>query len=103
MIVWSGKGILSALVLLVTLVLLFIILPATQGNLAFILALFTAAIFSWTMGKKWNGAEGTVVIDKATGREMVIKSNHTLFWIKMEYWGVVFGLMGLVILIQQFV
>ena len=103
MIVWSGKGILSVLVLIVTLLLLIMILPREQGNLAFMIGFFVAAAFSWFMGKKWNEEEGRTVIDKATGQEIEIKPNHSLFWIKMQYWGIIFGIFGMIILIQQFI
>lgn len=103
MIVWSGKGFLSVLVLVVTFVLLVMILPKEQADLAFIGGFFVAAAFSWFMGKKWNEEEGRTMIDKATRQEIVIKPNHTLFWIKMQYWGIIFGVFGLIILIQQFI
>jgi hypothetical protein len=102
MIVWSGRGALSAIVLIVVFVLFAQILPSAYSDYAFVVALFSTAGFSWFMGKKWHGEPGRMVIDKATGQEIEIKPHHSLFWIKMEYWGVIFGVLGLVILIQQF-
>jgi hypothetical protein len=103
MIVWSGKGFLSVLVLVLSFALFANILPKEQGDYAFVLAFFIAAVFSWLMGKKWNEETGRTVVDKATGQEILLKENHSLFWIKLQYWGYIFGAFGLVILIQNLV
>lgn len=101
MIVWSGKGILSVLVLVASFVLLVNIIPQAQGNYAFVLSFLIAGAFSWFMGKKWNEGEARTIIDKATGQELILKPNHSLFWIKMQYWGVIFGAFGLIFLLQN--
>lgn len=102
MIVWSGKGFLSVLVLLASIVLLAFVLPKEQGDIGFIISFFVAGLFSWFMGKKLNDQEGRTVIDKETGQEMILKQDHSLFWIKMQYWGPIFVVLGLIILAQQF-
>ena len=102
MIVWSGRGFLSVLLLFISLFLLASILPKEQGDYGFIISFFIAGAFSWFMGKKWNEQVGRIVIDKASGQEMVIKPNHSLFWIKMQYWGPIYFILGLIILMQQF-
>jgi hypothetical protein len=103
MIVWSGKGFLSVLILVVSFGLLANILPKEQGDYAFVLAFFITGAFSWFMGKKWNEQNARTVIDKATGQEILIKENHSLFWIKLQYWGPIFAAFGLVILIQNLI
>ncbi|WP_109434915.1 hypothetical protein [Aquimarina sp. AU119] len=102
MIVWSGRGFLSVLVLAVILVVFTSILPKEQSDYAYIIGLFVAGVFSWFMGKKWNQSDGRIVIDKQTGQEIIIKPNHSLFWIKMQYWGIIFGGIGILMLIKQF-
>ena len=103
MIVWSGRGFLSVLVLIACFILFAKVLPDGQADYSFILSFFIAGAFSWFMGKKWNGQEGRTMLDKASGQEVIMKPNHTLFWIKMEYWGIVFVVFGLIILAQQFI
>ena len=103
MIVWSGRGFLSVIVLILSFVLLVPILPKEQGDYGFIVSLLIAGAFSWFMGKKWNEQVGRTVIDKNTRQEMVLKQNHSLFWIKMQYWGLIFAALALIILIQQFI
>lgn len=101
MIVWTGRGILSVIVLIVSFVLFVQVLPKEQINLVFIMSFFIAGAFSWFMGKRWNGKPSRVFIDKESGQEIMLKPNHSLFWIKMQYWGFIFFALGLVILGQQ--
>lgn len=100
MIIWSGKGILSVLVLIATFIGLILLLPAglIEIGVTLSVSLFVAAAFSWLMGKKWNDQVAQVFIDKASGREVIIKPNHSLFWIKMQYWGIIFAILGLLVL-----
>ncbi len=102
MIVWSGRGFLSVLVLAVVLVALTSVLPKEQNNLSYAISLFVAGIFSWIMGKKWNESNQKSLVDKETGEEIILKPNHSLFWIKMQYWGVIFGILGIVMLVKSF-
>ncbi|MEL6559198.1 MAG: hypothetical protein AAFQ94_13495 [Bacteroidota bacterium] len=103
MIVWSGRGFLSVVVLLISFLVCSSILPKEQGDFGFVISFFIAGAFSWFMGKKWNEEGGRTMIDKESGQEVIIKPNHSLFWIKMQYWGPVFGVLGLIILVQQFI
>lgn len=103
MIVWSGRGFLSVLVLALVLVGLTSVLPKEQNNLSYAISLFVAGIFSWIMGKRWNESSQKNLIDKETGEEVILKPNHSLFWIKMQYWGIIFGVLGVIMLVKQFV
>lgn len=102
MVVWSGRGYLSIIVLLVTFALFASILPKGYSDYAFIISLFFSGIFCWFMGRKWNSVAQTM-IDKDSGEEVILKPNHSLFWIKMQYWGPFFAVLGLIILVQQFI
>ncbi|WP_010517833.1 hypothetical protein [Croceivirga radicis] len=57
--------------------------------------------FSWFFGKKWNLQNERIVIDEKTGQRLKIKNNHTLFWIPMQYWGIIFSILGIIILFQN--
>ncbi|MBS7252366.1 hypothetical protein [Flavobacterium branchiicola] len=100
MIVWSGRGILSVLILFIAIFTCISIFPESYIDLTFIVPLYIAGIFSYIFGIKWNTTL-RVFIDKETGKEINFKSNHTLFWIKMEYWGLIFTALGLIILAQN--
>jgi hypothetical protein len=100
MIVWSGRGGLSIAVLIVVLFSCILIFPKDQSDYGFVIAFSIAGIFSWVFGNKWNGQNERTVIDEKTGQRYILKNNHTLFWIKMQYWGIIFCLIGIIILGQ---
>ncbi|MDR7372733.1 hypothetical protein [Flavobacterium aquidurense] len=100
MIVWSGRGFLSILILFIAIFLFISILPETYVTQCFVIPLYIAAIFSYIFGVKWNRTL-RVFIDKETGKEINFKSNHGLFWINMEYWGIIFPAFALVMLAQS--
>lgn len=102
MIVWSGRGSLSLIILIVVYLLLTLVFPKEQSNYALIIGLFVAAGFSWFMGKKWNESNKKTVIDKASGQEIILQPNHSLFWIKMQYWGIIFSVLGIILLIKPY-
>jgi len=100
MIVWSGRGFLSVLILFIAIFISIAIFPETYVDLSFIIPLYAAGIFSYIFGMKWNKPL-KVLTDKETGKDVIFKSNHSLFWIKMEYWGFIFTALGLIILAQN--
>ena len=100
MIVWSGRGFLSLLILFITIFFFIPILPETYITQSFVIPLYIAAIFSYFFGIKWNKTL-KVFIDKETGKETNFKNNHGLFWINMEYWGIIFPALALVMLLQN--
>ena len=62
-------------------------------------ALGIAGAASWFLGRYLHGKPGRVLIDKATGQEVTIRPVHSLFFIKLEYWGPILFTVGLVVLI----
>ena len=102
MIVWTGKGILSVLVVFFSIVAFNFILPRDLSDYSFALGFFIGAIFSFYFGLKWNSQEAErVFVDEKTGEKVRVKNNHSLFWIKMEYWGLIFAIFGIIILFQN--
>lgn len=100
MIVWSGRGFLSLLILFIAIFLFIPIFPETYIIQSFVIPLYISAIFSYFFGIKWNKTL-KVFIDKETGKEINFKNNHGLFWINMEYWGIIFPLFALIMLAQN--
>ncbi|QDH78207.1 hypothetical protein FKX85_03785 [Echinicola soli] len=98
MIIWSGRGIFSILVLLLSVALFMSVLGNAYLQYAFSLSFFVAGVFSWVMGRKWNSDEGKTLVDKKTGQEFSVKPHHSIFWIKMQYWGPVFIILGLLVM-----
>ncbi len=103
MLVWSGRGYLSIVVLLISVVILMKLLPEAHQNFGISIAFFITALGSWLMGKKWNNVEGRTMVDKATGEEIIFKNKHSLFWIRMEYWAYIFSALGVALLVKELV
>ncbi len=101
MIIWSGKGILSALVLIVSFFICGNIFPDAYTDYGIILSLFISGLFSWVYGVKWNQQNGEILIDPKTGEQSLVKPNHSLFWIPMQYWGLILPVLGILILAQN--
>jgi hypothetical protein len=101
MIVWTGRGILIVLVFMAGMFIGNAILPENMTDYVFVFAGLMTAIFSWFAGNAWNTNNERVVTDDETGRKMILRSSHGLFWIPMQYWGIILTVLSIVILAQN--
>ena len=62
-------------------------------------ALWGAGGASWLAGKYLNSRPTREIIDAATGERVILKPNHHLMFIKMEYWGPIYLAIGFGVLI----
>ena len=69
--------------------------PIEYKNHASTLAIIVTAIFSWHFGSRWNKNNERIVVDEKTGQRFKLKNNHTLFWIPMQYWGVILSTLAI--------
>ncbi|PHS23070.1 MAG: hypothetical protein COA83_10650 [Methylophaga sp.] len=53
------------------------------------LAIFLGAIPTTLVGVMLNKKPARVLIDPETGEKVELKSTHSLFWIPMQYWGII--------------
>lgn len=60
MIIWSGRGIFSALIFFVTFIACIKLLPDEFNSYSFIIAFYLTGIFSWYFGNKWNNAQARI-------------------------------------------
>jgi hypothetical protein len=63
------------------------------------LSLIASGIISWFLGRKLN--QPVLVLDPETQKEVLHKPYHSLFFIPMEYAGVILALIGIGILITR--
>ena len=96
MIIWKGWGILAIVIAIVCSVAMQLLCDAVFGagyyrssRWAMPLALLLASGIIFFVGQKLNRKPGKVVIDKETNEEYILKSTHSLFWIPLQYWGIV--------------
>ena len=101
MIIWSGRGILSFLVLILTMILCVFTIPQFYAGYCFIISFLVAGIFSCVFGIKWNYKNFKTYTHKETGKEVKPLNNHSIFWIEIQYWGIVSILLGLIMIVQN--
>jgi hypothetical protein len=100
MIVWRGAGIL---------VIVFALFGAFVGQvigqsllhwrdasgLVGLGLIVVGAPLVWWRGRALNRRAGRVLVDPATGRPVVLRTTHSLFFLEMEYWAVVLVVIGI--------
>jgi|SRR5882762_6063339 len=111
MIIWKGWGILVVVIVVVCMVVI-------QGGIGLIsgdpnfdklhhwpfgLALLVSAIPIYFTGLKLNSSPGRVLLDPRTGREVVFRRQHSLFFIPFQYWAFIVGAIGLVVLVSKLI
>lgn len=110
MIIWSGWGVLVVVILVVvgggvaglvgaagTL-----LGPAMQSHIAGVgigLGGLAAAAVNWWTGRRLNGGTGRVLLDPATGQQVVLRRTHSLFFIPMQWWSVPIAVMAAFLLL----
>ncbi|KXX66652.1 hypothetical protein [Flammeovirga sp. SJP92] len=97
MLIWSGRGILSLFVFIGSIIIFSLVLPQSlEADYKIVFSFITTALFSWFMGKRWNASEEHEILDETTGKKVVFREmSHSFFWIKMQYWGLISGVLGL--------
>jgi membrane protein YqaA with SNARE-associated domain len=59
-----------------------------------------SGIAIWFIGNKFNSpAKSRTFIDKESGQEVIVKPDHSLFFIKMQYWAFIVSGFGVIMLI----
>lgn len=109
-IIWKGLGGLVILIGILTCLVMNIATSAMFNQTTYfqenlwpkLVALWVAGAGCWFLGRYVNGKPARIVIDESTGQEIHQKPNHHLMFIKMEFWGVIFGIIGLVLLLISF-
>lgn len=117
---WRGLGLLTVPIIALTAaitggVLGWLLVALTTGvdskndfvaSIVFLIAtisLIAGAAANWFIGRRLNGGEGRVLVDPKTGEEVVLRSRHDFFFVKMEYWSIPVVLVALFPLFLFFV
>ena len=99
MIIWRGWGILVPVLAVLGLALGVWFQDGTiaqnMEQLGSGIGLVLAGTALFYLGSRLHApSRGKVVIEKDTGQEIVLRTKHDFFWIKMEYCGVICALIG---------
>jgi hypothetical protein len=109
MIIWTGLGFLVAVIVFGFSLAFNLAFNALWGEgyydthkWPFAISLFLSAIACWLLGLALRKRTARTVIDKATGQEIVLnRSNHSLFFIPMHFWGPILAVIAVVVLVND--
>ena len=105
--IWRGWGILAVIIPIVLLALgIFIGIEINSDNVVVLflplIFLFFSAPAVWFLGVKLNNTPPRKLIDPKTNQVVIFKKTHSLFWIPMQYYGLVILGICLLALISKF-
>ena len=104
MIIWSGLGFLVPVIGCAALLFTGLISEKIAGDAQFVqqhgwlsgVGMLVAAPLTYGFHRLLLLQKGRVVIDKETGHEVVLRSKHSLFFVPVKWWPVVFAVLGVV-------
>ena len=101
-VIWEGHGYLAGLIPAINF-FLFCLIPFPED--LFMLGLFICAgvtsYLLWIIGKSLNRNNRRRLIDPKTNEEVILKSNHSLFFVKVEKWGLILGIASVLLFITD--
>lgn len=103
MILWSGLGFLVVVIAAAALMLTEFVAETITGDDQFyqqhgwviLIGMLLAAAMTFGLERLLRRQKGRVVVDKATGEELVLRRKHSLFFLPVKWWPAVFTLLGL--------
>ena len=109
MIIWSGYGFLVVVITFGCSLALNFAFNARFGagyyeahKWPLAISLLMSAAICWVLGMALGNRASRRVIDKATGKEMVLRGrNHSLFFIPVQFWGPILAVIGAVLFMQD--
>lgn len=104
MVVWTGLGFVVALVGILALVATQMIAGAVTGNENFyqentwiiLYGMIGAALVTFILNKTLLVPKTQTVIDKESGQEMVLKKDHSLFFVPTKWWPIIWVVLGVI-------
>ncbi|MFC0406761.1 hypothetical protein [Roseomonas elaeocarpi] len=94
MVIWSGWGILTVVIVAlvggsVTAILANLAGPGSSAaGYALAVGLLVSAVVNWFVGQRLNAAPGRELVDPATGQRVTLRRRHSLFFVPMQWWSV---------------
>lgn len=107
--IWSGLGFLVVVIVYVSSFISELITREVTGDLdyyqnnhtPFYISIFVSCSIIYFLGQWLNTRKAKTYIDKATGEEIVFKNNHSFFFIRMEYWGIIICIVVTALIIKE--
>ena len=109
MVFWKGNGYLALVIpvmLMLIVSILFSLITGIDLNkepnvIPLFIGLLISSFTCWKVGKRMNGGEGRILIDPNTSEKVLLKHEHTFWFIKLEYWGVIWGIISILVLFSN--
>ncbi len=107
-VIWEGEGYLAALIPIIIFFLYIAIETVFTGSeelssLGVVFCLAFSSYLLWIIGKRLNRNNRRRLIDPKTNEEVILISNHSLFFIKIQYWGLIFGIASFLLFIIELI
>ena len=109
MIVWSGMGILAPIGAFALLVLAEVLTESHFNNEQYyqqhgwpaLVAFIVAGLMCFILGKLLKKEKPSGYVDPETGEELMVNPRHSFFWIPLQFWGILFPIIGLVFMFSK--
>ncbi|MBS6005732.1 MAG: hypothetical protein KIB43_02110 [Clostridium baratii] len=102
MLIWSRGGILAPIMAAFSLILTEYLVNISFNQNYYqdhgwpkFIALSIAGLLCLLLGHILND-EGKTYINKENGKEVILRKKHSFFFISIEYWGIIFPIIGLI-------
>ncbi|GEM_PF-2348727 len=97
MIIYKGLGFLGALIPIVFVVIseFFFGLEARGWML------LASAVPVWLLGRYFYKRPAEMMIDPKTQHNVLVKPEHELFWVELEYWAIIFAIFGIAMVLPD--
>ena len=103
-IIWQGHGYLAVLIPVIN-ILLFSLFKSVLSESLFNIGLFictgVSSYLLWIIGKRLNRRRR--LIDPKTNKEVILKHYHSLFFVKLEYYGLMLGVFSVLGFIYELI
>ena len=108
MLIWRGYGLLGLVIPWFCVVFLksfFEILPfenhETLSLYGLSISCFIGGLITYLWGKKLNSVKPKILYDEER-KKYIITTKHTLFWIPMQYFGIIYMILSIFLLFNKF-
>lgn len=97
MIIWKGLGFLGALIPFVLLVVSNGFSGENLDGWAFLIS----AVPVWLLGRYFYKRPAEIMVDPKSQQQVMVKPAHDLFWVELDYWAIMFTILGISILLPE--
>ncbi len=103
MLIWQGLGAFAFVIPFMTILVFQLVTQIAGGELAMRehvqvingLALIISAVIVFVLAQLLAARPVRELVDKATGQDVVLRQRHTMFFVPMRYWAILWAVIGI--------